>query len=171
MTISELTNSSVSSTMLKTNEYKKVAKQMKKPVEVMLRGGQFKQYTEQSLSEMRKKYELKRIELEVICCLARCGEDDTVVSIHEYLNANRGHISQTVFSLCEKGLITAEQDKKDRRYVHYSLTHDGKKIAAEADDVWKRIREEMFAGISDEEMEIFNRVLLKVNENIKAKSK
>ena len=86
---------------------------MKKPVEVMLRGGQFKQYTEQSLSEMRKKYELKRIELEVICCLARCGEDDTVVSIHEYLNANRGHISQTVFSLCEKGLITAEQDKKE----------------------------------------------------------
>ena len=144
---------------------------MKKPVEVMLRGGQFKQYTEQSLSELRKKYELKRIELEVICCLARCGEDDTVVSIHEYLNANRGHISQTVFSLCEKGLITAEQDKKDRRYVHYSLTYEGKKIAVEADVVWKRVREEMFAGISDEELEVFKRVLLKVNENIKAKSK
>ena len=68
-------------------------------------------------------------------------------------------------------LITAEQDKKDRRYVHYSLTHEGKRIAAEADDVWKRVREEMFAGISDEELEVFKRVLLKVNENIKAKSK
>ena len=55
---SELTNVFLSSTMLKTNEHKKVAKQMKKPVEVMLRGGQFKQYTEQSLSELRKKYEL-----------------------------------------------------------------------------------------------------------------
>ena len=131
---------------------------MKKPVEVMLRGGQFKQFTEQGLSAMRKQYDLKRIELEVICCLAHCGEEDTVVSIHEYLSANRGHISQTVFSLCERGLITAEQDKKDRRYVHYSLTHEGKKIAAEADDVWRMIREEMFAGISDEELGVFKRV-------------
>lgn len=144
---------------------------MKKPVEVMLRGGQFKQFTEQGLSAMRKKYDLKRIELEVICCLAHCGEEDTVVSIHEYLSANRGHISQTVFSLCERGLITAEQDKKDRRYVHYSLTHEGKKVAAEALDVWRIIREEMFAGVSHEELEVFKRVLLKVNENIKAKSK
>lgn len=144
---------------------------MKKPVEVMLRGGLFKQFTEQGLSEMRKKYDLKRIELEVICCLAHCGEEDTVVSIHEYLNANRGHISQTVFSLCERGLITAEQDKRDRRYVHYSLTHEGKRVAAETDEVWRRIREEMFAGISKADLEVFNRVLLKVNQNIQAKSK
>lgn len=144
---------------------------MKKPVEVMLRGGQFKQFTQHGLSEIRKKYELKKIELEVICCLRHSGEEDTVVGIHEYLNANRGHISQTVFSLCERGLITAQQDKKDRRYVHYRLTARGEKIATEADVVWKQIRKEMFAGISEEDLDIFNRVLRKVTENIKAKSK
>lgn len=142
---------------------------MKKPVEIMLRGGQLKQFTEQRLSELRKTYDLKRIELEVICCLAHCGEEDTVVSIHEYLNANRGHISQTVFRLCERGLITAEQDKKDRRYVHYSLTHEGKKIAAKTDAVWVRIRKDMFSGISEEDMAVFQRVLMKVSENIKVK--
>ena len=79
---------------------------MKRPVEVILRGGQFKQLTEQELTELRKKYDLKRIELEVIYFLSICGDEDTVVSIHDYLNANRGHISQTVFRLCQRGYVS-----------------------------------------------------------------
>lgn len=139
---------------------------MEKSVEVILRGGQFKQFTEQEISELRKKYNLKRIELEVLHFLSICGECDTAAYIHEYLNANKGHISQAVFRLCQRGYVSASQDKKDRRYVHYSLTSEGKKLTEEISHVWDKIREEMFEGVSEEEMECFKRVSERVGENI-----
>lgn len=142
---------------------------MEKPVEVILRGGQFKQYTEQELSGLRKKYNLKRIELEVIQFLSICGEHDTVASIHEYLNANKGHISQTVFTLCKRGYVTSEQDKKDRRYTHYSLTREGKEIAGEMKLVWEKVHSDMYEGVSEEELECFKRVSQKICENINRK--
>ncbi|MGN0388723.1 MAG: MarR family winged helix-turn-helix transcriptional regulator [Suilimivivens sp.] len=157
--------------MGKANKDKEMIDTMKRPVEVILRGGQFKQLTEQELSELRKKYDLKRIELEVIYFLSICGEEDTVVSIHDYLNANRGHISQTVFTLCERGYVTSAQDLKDRRYTHYSLTEEGKNIAAQTKLVWDKIISDMFEGISEEDIETFKRVSVKVSQNINNKLK
>ncbi len=142
---------------------------MEKPVEVIMRGGQFKQYTEQELADLRKKYDLKRIELEVIYFLSICGENDTVASIHEYLNANKGHISQAVFTLLERGYVTSEQDKKDRRYTHYSLTEYGKEIAYEMKKVWEKVHSDMYEGVSEEELECFKRVSKKICENINKK--
>lgn len=142
---------------------------MERPVEVILRGGQFKQFTEQELAALRKKYDLKRIEIEVVYFLSICGECDTAAYIQEYLSANKGHISQTVFHLCERGYITAEQDKKDRRYVHYTLTHEGKKLATEIAGAWQRIHAEMFAGVSEEDLACFKRVSMRIGENINKK--
>ena len=139
---------------------------MERPVEIILRGGQFKQFTEQELAQLRKKYDLKRIELEVMHFLSICGDCDTIAYIHEYMNANKGHISQTMFSLCEKGYVKSEQDKNDRRYIHYSLTENGMKLAEEIACVWKKIREEMFEGVSEEEIECFKRISQRIGENI-----
>lgn len=139
---------------------------MEKPVEVILRGGQFKQFTEQGLTGLRKKHDLKRIELEVIYFLSICGEYDTVASIHDYLSANKGHVSQTVFRLCERGFLVSKQDEKDRRYVHYKLTQEGKKIAEEMHVVWEKLRMEMFEGISLEDIEAFKRVSQRISANI-----
>ena len=94
-----------------------------------------------------------------------------MVSIHDYLNANRGHISQTVFTLCERGYVTSAQDLKDRRYTHYSLTEEGKNIAAQTKLVWDRIISDMFEGISEEDIETFKRVSVKVSQNINNKLK
>lgn len=142
---------------------------MEKPVEVILRGGQFKQYTQQELAGLREKYDLKRIELEVLYFLSICGENDTVASIHEYFNANKGHISQALFTLCKRGYVTSERDRKDRRYTHYSLTAEGKMIAGEMKKVWDKVHSDMFAGVSEEELECFQRVSRRMCENINRK--
>lgn len=139
---------------------------MKKPVEIILRGGQFKQYTQQELAGLREKYDLKRIELEVVYFLSICGENNTVASMHEYFDANKGHLSQALFTLGKRKLVTAERDKKDRRYTHYHLTEEGIMIAGELKKVWEKIHQELFAGISEEEMACFQRVSRKVYENI-----
>lgn len=148
------------------NRMGRAMRKMEKPVEVILRGGQFKQFTEQELSELRKKYNLKRIELEVLQFLSVCGDCNTVADIHEYLNANKGHISQAVFCLCKRGYVSSEQDKRDRRYVHYTLTEEGERLAQETSDIWKKIREEMFEGVSEEELDCFKRVSQRIAENI-----
>ena len=139
---------------------------MEKPVEVILRGGQFKQYTQQELAGLRLKYDLKRMELEVLYFLSICGENNTVACMHEYFNANKGHLSQALFALGKRRLVTAEQDKRDRRYTHYHLTAEGTAIAGELRKVWEKVHEDLFAGVSEEEMACFQRVSRKVYENI-----
>ena len=44
-------------------------------------------------------------------------------------------------------------------------------IAAQIKLVWNRIIDEMFEGISDEDIETFKKVSLKVSQNIKEKLK
>lgn len=140
--------------------------EMEKTVEVILRGGRFKQYTQQELARLREKYDLKRIELEVIYFLSICGENNTVACMHEYFNANKGHISQALFTLGKRKFVTAEQDKKDRRYTHYHLTAEGFVIAGELKKVWEKVHRDLFTGVTAEEMACFQRVSQKVYENI-----
>ena len=67
--------------------------------------------------------------------------------------------------------MTSAQDLKDRRYTHYSLTEEGKNIAAQTKLVWDRIISDMFEGISEEDIETFKRVSVKVSQNINNKLK
>ena len=95
---------------------------IQKPLEVVLKGGQFRKYSDSKFALLRKNYDMKRAEFEVIYYLSVCRDSDSLVDISKFLNANKGHISVTVYGLIEKGYINSMQDKNDRRYMHFSLT-------------------------------------------------
>lgn len=139
---------------------------MDKQTEIILRGGHFKQLMEQHYAEMKTKYQLKRIELEILFFLSKCGEKDTSTNIREYLKENKGHISQAIDTLCKKDYLIAEHDKKDRRYIHYSLTDKATNVIESMTDTWKQLHQEIFEGISQEELQLFQEVANKIARNI-----
>ena len=139
---------------------------VQRPIEVVLKGGEFRQYSDLKFALLRKQYDMKRAEFEVIYYLSICKDADSLVNITEFLNANKGHISSTVYGRTEKGYIDSVQDKNDRRYMHFSLTEKGKAVAADIDKVWKDIRNELFSGLTEEEISSFKKIFYKICKNI-----
>ena len=137
-----------------------------KPLEVVLKGGEFRKYSDAKFALLRKHYDMKRAEFEVIYYLSICKDADSLVNITAFLDANKGHISATVYGLIEKGYIISTQDKNDRRYLHFTLTDKGKEVAADIDTVWKDINKELYYGLTDAEIASFRMVFLKICKNI-----
>ena len=139
---------------------------VQKPLEVVLRGGEFRKYSDSKFALLRKHYNMKRAEFEVIYYLSICRDADSLVDISEFLNANKGHISVTVYGLIEKGYISSVQDKNDRRYMHFSLTDKGRNAASDIKNVWKNIQNELYYGLTESEIAVFEVIFRKICKNI-----
>ena len=139
---------------------------VQRPIEVVLKGGEFRKYSDSKFAMLRKHYEMKRVEFEVIYYLSTCGSADSLVDIAEFLNANKGHISVTLYSLIEKGYVVSSHDENDRRYMHFSLTDKGKEAACDIENVWKSIRNELYYGMTEEEISAFIETFHKICKNI-----
>lgn len=135
-------------------------------MESMMQGGPFKKLLEEQVAEIRRKYDLKKAEIEILYFLSRCDGHNTPTDIHYQLMMNRGHISQAVDSLCHRGYIVVSPDKTDRRYVHYELSDSARKIVDEISRRREAMNAQIFEGISEEEMRIFKEVSGKIKKNI-----
>lgn len=140
---------------------------MERHVEMLLRGGQFKQIMEQELQAIRTKYKLKRIEVEILWCLAQDRQHNTAKEIQAYLYANKGHISQSMDRLCQEQLLQATTDRKDRRYVHYEPTERASELIEEIRNAWHRVSEALFEGITEEEKQVLACVAARMEKNMK----
>ena len=139
---------------------------MEKPVEVLLRGSKFKEVIEGNFKPIREKYDLKRLEIDILLLLSKFGENNTSSDIMKYLNMNKGHISQSVDSLRKEGYLTAETDKDDRRYVHFFLTEKSNHVIAEIKEIWNQVTLKIFKDISEEELLAFRDTALKIEKNM-----
>ena len=139
---------------------------MDKQIETFLIGGQFKQMMKGCLAGIIEKCGLKRIELEILYYLSKCGDKNTSKDINHYLNMNKGHISQAVDSLCRQGYLTAVTDAADRRYVHYFMTEKSGTLSTEMTAAWEGMLQKVFADVTEEEMKVFRKVILKICENM-----
>lgn len=140
---------------------------MDRQIESILQGGQFKKLLDEQSAELRRKYDLKKAELEILYFLSRCGEHNTSTDIHYQLMMNKGHISQAVDSLCRRELITAIPDKEDRRYIHYEILDSAQEIVEEMAKRREETNRKIFEGISEEERKVFAEVSAKIRNNIK----
>lgn len=135
-------------------------------IEMILRGSQFKQLREYELAEIRKSYQLKRIEVEILYFLSNAGEQNTSADICRRLKANKGQISQAVEHLCRMKYLMAMQDAVDRRYVHYYVTDSSKEIIEQIAKKWKELTDALFVGVTREEMEELKNIAGKISRNM-----
>ena len=135
-------------------------------IDVILQGGQFKKLLEEQSAELRKKYNMKRAELEILYFLSKSGEHNTSTDIHRQLMMNRGHISQAVDNLCRRNYIIAIPDKNDRRYVHYEISDHAKELITEMTSRREAMNQKILEGVSEEELKIYREVSEKIRNNI-----
>lgn len=140
---------------------------MDEQLETALKGGDFKRLLDNQLDEIKKKYNLKKVEIEVLFFLSKCGNENTPTDITKRLNLNRGHVSQAIDVLLKRKYIAAVADKKDRRCMHYTITTDAVLIIDEIANVKKQMDQQILKGISEDELEIYKKVWDKMIKNIR----
>lgn len=144
---------------------------MEQEIEVLMQGYQFRKFYEKKFEFFMDRYDLRKIDVEILTYLHFCGERNTASDIQKLGLFTKGHISQSLERLSQAQLVHTEHDSHDRRIVHISIGENAVPIVQEARQLKWEIFEQVFRGITDEEREVLNEVARKVWNNIEEELK
>lgn len=122
---------------------------------------------ESMLREICEEYRLALIEATIISFLHNNPGKDTAADIVELRMLSKGNVSQAVESLIQRSLLRREQDAADRRRIHLFLTPAAEPIVRSMERLWARFEEEIFAGLSQDERALFERINDQISANTK----
>lgn len=114
-----------------------------------------------------QEWALTRNELDVILFLYNNPEYDRAADIVSHRGIAKSHVSLSVASLEEKGLLRRRFSEQDRRTAHLELLERGRDIALRAKEKQLRYFSALFEGISRDEFDIWKNIMQKVWDNIK----
>ena len=120
---------------------------------------------EQMLKNICEKWRLTITEGKVITFLYNNPGKDTAADITELRMLSKGNVSQVVESLIQKGLLTRSADQNDRRKIHLSLLSPAKEITNASHVMQKNLYGQIFNGLSEEDLKIYERINQKIMEN------
>lgn len=131
---------------------------MKRPTDFLTNIRRIIKLHESMLKGICETYRLSLIEATIISFLYNNPGKDTAADIVELRMLSKGNVSQAVESLMQKSLLQRRQDTENRRKIHLSLTQAAQPITASLKELFQQFHEELFFGLSKEELELFDRV-------------
>ena len=131
---------------------------MKRPTDFLTNIRRIIKLHESMLKGICETYRLSLIEATIISFLYYNPGKYTAADIVELRMLSKGNVSQAVESLMQKSLLQRRQDTEDRRKIHLSLTQAAQPITASLKELFQQFHEELFFGLSKEELELFDRV-------------
>ena len=119
------------------------------------------------LEPVCRKWDMTRNELDVLLFLHNNPGYDRAADIVSRRGIAKSHVSLSVASLEEKGLLRRRYSELDRRTAHLELLEQGQRIAAQAREKQVQYFSALYRGVSPEELEIWKNITQKVWDNIK----
>lgn len=135
-------------------------------LELLMSGHQFKKIFEKKYEGIMKKYDLRKIEIEILHFIANCGENDTARDIANIQYISKAHISNSIDDLTQKKYISVIEDCQDRRRFHLRLTETAKPIIEEIEMIRKQIFDILFQNVTEDERQILIKICHKITQNI-----
>ena len=113
-----------------------------------------------------KKYGLTQMEFNILLFLVNNPECDTAAQIIKKRAFTKSHVSMSVRSLEERGLLTGEYYGTDRRTIHLKLTDAAAPIVSDGKNVQKRAAESSCRRLTPEEHRNRYQPMNRTNSNI-----
>lgn len=110
---------------------------------------------------------LTRNELDVMLFLENNPDFDRAVDIVTNRGLAKSHVSMSVASLEERGLLERIPDPDDRRTIHLKLTEKSREITKVACRRQKQFLDYLHQGVTEEQLEMMRLFAERVHENIK----
>ena len=122
---------------------------------------------EKVTTPVREKYGLSYMEFVVLLFLANNEEYKKASDIVEILGIAKSHVSATVNTLEEKGLIERKRDTQDKRSSILEVMERAKDIIEEGRRAQKEYHDLFFGSLSDDELKELGRLQKIIENNIK----
>ena len=116
---------------------------------------------------VREKYGLSYMEFVVLLFIANNSEYKKASDIVENLGIAKSHVSETLNTLEEKGLVERKRDTQDKRSSILEVMERAKDIIEEGRRAQKEYHDLVFGSLSDDELKELGRLQKIIEKNIK----
>lgn len=120
---------------------------------------------DRTLETVCEKYDLQRIELDILLFLANNPEWDTATDIVEHKFFAKSHVSTTLRSLERKGYIERSFRPENRKTVHIRLCPETAEIIQTGQYAQNEFGKVVFASFTEKELEEIRGLLDKIGTN------
>ncbi len=129
-------------------------------------GMKFRKLLEKLLKPIEDEYGLNKVDLQILFYLYSAKGRNTSKDIMELKMFTRGHISQSLGRLQQKGYVVIRQDTQDRRCTHNDLTQEVETLVEKISIVFHQVGKILMEGVTEKEQEYLGEIAGKVNKNI-----
>lgn len=119
------------------------------------------------LAKIASKYEINECEIMILVFLNETPEENMASDIVKHLMISKAHVSGLVNNLENQGYIIRENDYKDKKKIHLSITEKAKPIIKDVQKKKKEMKTKVFDGVTEKEAEVMKSVLNKIKNNLK----
>ena len=120
-----------------------------------------------TVSPVCEKYGLTYMEFTVLMFLANNPQFDTASDIVRYRHLTKSHVSMSVRSLQDKGLLKGEYHKPNRRTIHLTVLEDADPIVTDGRSAQQNYGSILFSGFDESEYALFVAYMKRIDNNIK----
>ena len=119
-----------------------------------------------TVSPVCEKHGLTYMEFTVLMFLANNPQFDTASDIVKYRHLTKSHVSMSVRSLENKGLLKREHHEPNRRTIHLSVMDTAARIVSEGKEAQREFGKILFSGFSDAEYKQFASFMKRIDKNV-----
>lgn len=87
-------------------------------------------------------------------------------TLAETMGVSAASIATSIKRMCKAGFVERTEDENDRRINRIRITQKGREVFLAGREECNKVDARMFSGISDEEIEKFSDILIKIAENL-----
>lgn len=102
-----------------------------------------------------------------IICVDLCKDSPTVKELAEIMGSSHQNVKQILLKLEKKGFVSIIVDEKDKRKQRIYLTNYCRQFCSENDEMTINIMKKMFAGVSEEQLQVTIQTIIQIEDNLK----
>ena len=122
-------------------------------------------YYEIKVSGVCEKYQLRQLEYDILMFIYSNPEYNTAADIVRIRKSTKSHVSTSLKVLEDRGFIERRVDKDNKKHVTIHLLQLANEVIEDGKWAQKEFVQDMFEGLSEEEIKVFMNVFQQVYEN------
>lgn len=102
-----------------------------------------------------------------IICINLCKDRPTVKELAEIMGSSHQNVKQILLKLEKKGFVSIAVDQNDKRKQRIELTDYCRDFCSKNDEMTTNIMKKMFAGVSEEQLQVTIQTIIQIEDNLK----
>ena len=122
-------------------------------------------YYEMKVSGVCEKYQLRQLEYDILMVIHNNPAYNTAADIVRIRKSTKSHVWTSLKVLEDRGFIERRVDKDNKKHVTIHLLQLANEVIENGIWAQKEFAQDMFEGLSEEEIKVFMNVFQKVYDN------